>query len=223
MNEVAPSDRPREKLARHGPAALGDNELVAVVIGHGRRGADALSVANTVLAAAGGARGLTRLAREQLAGISGVGPAQACRLLAAVELGRRTLLRPAAERPRILRAGDAAAQLLPAFGSHPVERFGIVLLDARYRLIGTRLLSVGSLTGSLAHPREVFREALLAGAAAVIAFHNHPSGDPAPSRDDVAVSERLRDAGKLVGVPLLDSLVLADDRFASLRDMGYLR
>jgi DNA repair protein RadC len=223
VHELGVADRPREKLARHGAAALGDNELVAAVIGHGRAGIDALAVANSVLAAAGGVRGLTRVPREQLAAIPGVGAAQACRLIAAVELGRRTLVRPTADRPQLLRSSDAAAHLLPTYGSHPVERFGLVLVDARYRLIGTRLLSVGSLTGSLVHPREVFREALLTGAAAVIVFHNHPSGDPKPSRDDVAVSVRLQDAGKLVGVPLLDSLVLADDRFASLRDMGLLK
>lgn len=220
MQELARDDRPREKLARLGAASLGDNELVAVVIGHGRAGRDALGLANDVLASAGGVRGLTRLRREQLASTRGVGAAQASRLLAAVELGRRTLVAPARERPQFKRSADLGAYLLPQHGAHPVERFGLVLMDARYRLIATRVLSVGSLTGASAHPRDVFREALFAGAAAVVVFHNHPSGDPTPSADDVAVTARLAEAGRVVGVPLLDSLVLADDRYCSLRDLG---
>jgi DNA repair protein RadC len=153
----------------------------------------------------------------------GLGPAHASRLIAAIELGRRTLVPPARERPQFRRGADAGAYLLPLYGSHPVERFGVLLVDARYRLIGTRVLSVGSLTSVSAHPRDVFREALLGGAAAVIVFHNHPSGDPEPSRDDVALTARLAGVGKLVGVPLLDSLVLADDRFCSMRDMGLMK
>jgi DNA repair protein RadC len=222
MHELAVSDRPREKLAQHGAGALGDNELVALVIGHGRAGRDALSVANDVLAGAGGLRGLARLRREQLASAPGVGPVQAGRLIAAIELGRRTLVPVARGRPQFKRGADAGAYLLPLYGSHPVERFGVLLVDARYRLLGTRVLSVGSLTSVSAHPRDVFREALLAGAAAVIVFHNHPSGDPEPSRDDVTLSARLMAAGKIVGVPMLDSLILADDRFCSLRDMGLM-
>jgi DNA repair protein RadC len=222
MNELAAGDRPREKLAQHGAGALGDNELLAIVIGHGRRGRDALSMANEVLAAAGGLRGLLRMRREQLVAAPGVGPVQASRMIAALELGRRTLVAPARDRPQFKRGTDVGAYLLPLHGAHPVERFGLVLVDARYRLLGIRLLSVGSLTSVSAHPRDVFREALLAGAAAVIVFHNHPSGDPAPSRDDVALTARLAGAGRIVGVPLLDSVVLAEDRFCSLRDMGLM-
>jgi DNA repair protein RadC len=222
MHELATHDRPREKLDRHGAAALGDNELLAVLIGHGRRGTDALAVANHVLASSSGVRGLTRIRREQLTGIPGVGPAQAGRVLAAVELGRRTLTVPDTLRPRFATPRDAALYLLPHYGAYPVERFGVLLLDTRHRLISTRVLSVGSLDASLGHPREVFREALLAGAAAVVAFHNHPSGDPIPSRDDVSLTERLQQAGSVVGVPLVDHVILADDRYCSLREMGLI-
>jgi DNA repair protein RadC len=218
MNELAPSDRPREKLARSGVGALGDNELLAVLIGHGGAGASALAVASRVLALAGGTHGLTRLHRDQLARVPGIGPAQAGRIQAAIELGRRTLLTVAPERPRFLHPRDIAAYLLPQFGAFPVERFGVMLLDTRYRLLSTRLVSVGSLDASLANPREVFREALLAGAAALVAFHNHPSGDPTPSADDVALTARLRAAGEVVGVELVDHLVLADVEYCSLRE-----
>jgi DNA repair protein RadC len=218
MRELAPADRPREKLARSGVGALGDNELLAVVLGHGGGGASALNVANRILAMAGGPHGITRLHRDQLARIPGIGPAQAGRIQAAVELGRRTLQTATPERQQFLRARDIAAYLLPQFGAFPVERFGVMLLDARHRLLSTRLISVGSLDASVANPRDVFREALLAGASALVAFHNHPSGDATPSADDVALTSRLRAAGEIVGVELLDHLVLADVEYCSLRE-----
>lgn len=220
MATAADDDRPREKLHRHGTAVLGDNELLAVLIGHGRPGVDSLSVANRLLAMAGGVRGLTRLRREQLIAAPGVGPVQAGRVLAAVELGRRTLTAPAHVRPRFASPRDTAIYLMPHHGAHAVERFGVVLLDTRYRLVSTRLLSIGSLDGSMAHPREVFREALLAGAAAIVVFHNHPSGDPTPSPEDVELTRRLKEAGAIVGVPLVDHVILADDKYSSLRELG---
>jgi DNA repair protein RadC len=220
MRDIATHDRPREKLQRGGASALGDNELVAVVIGHGAAGLGALALANEILTLAGGARGLTRLHCDQLSALAGIGPAQASRILAAVELGRRTLVAGDRPRPQFRRPRDIAAYLLPQFGAHPVERFGIMLLDTRYRLLSTRLISVGSLDASVAHPREVFREALLAGAGAVVAFHNHPSGDATPSPDDLALTERLRSAGEVVGVDLIDHVILADVEYCSVREFS---
>jgi DNA repair protein RadC len=222
VKDLVPDDRPREKLARHGAGVLGDNELLALVIGHGPRHVGALSVANAVLAASGGVQGLPRLHGARLERISGVGRAQAARILAAVELGRRTLTTPEHERPRFRTPEDAGTFLLPRFGAYPVERFGALLLDTKYRLVATRLLSVGGLDASLAHPRELFREALLTSAAVVVAFHNHPSGDPTPSDDDVALTKRLKLAGGLVGVALLDHIVLGNSRYCSMRQMGMI-
>lgn len=222
MKTIAPHDRPREKLGRVGPAALGDNELVAIVIGHGHRGGSALDVANAVLDAAGGVHGLPRLLRDDLARIAGLGAAKGSQILAAVELGRRTLLRGPQARRQILSPRDAAAHLLPEFGSSAVERFGVLLLDSRHRVIRARLLSVGSLDASLAHPREVFREAIVGGAAAIVLFHNHPSGDPTPSRDDVALTARLASAGALMGIDVVDHIILAETRYRSLKESGDL-
>jgi DNA repair protein RadC len=117
---------------------------------------------------------------------------------------------------------DLAGLLLPRYGAYPVERFGVVLLDTRHRLLAMRLISVGSLDASLANPREVFREAMLGGAAAVVVFHNHPSGDPTPSRDDVALTARLRAAGAVVGIDLIDHLVLGDVHYCSMKEAGLL-
>ncbi|MFI5176959.1 MAG: DNA repair protein RadC [Vicinamibacterales bacterium] len=216
MNDLAPQDRPREKMERAGTGALGDNELLAVLIGHGLAGASALTLANRMLGAAGGVHGLTRMSLDDLTGLPGVGRALACRALAAVELGRRTLIRRPRARPRIVTPLDAAALLIPQFGAYPVERFGVVLLDTRLRLICTRVVSIGSLDTSLGNPREVFREAVRVGAAALVAFHNHPSGDPTPSDDDLDLTRRLMAAGEVVGVQVMDHIILADTLFYSI-------
>jgi len=216
MNDLAPEDRPREKMERAGAGALGDNELVALLIGHGPAGTSALTLANRVLRAAGGTHGLTRITLDELAAVPGMGRVLAGRVLAAIELGRRTLVRQRPARDRIASANEAALVLLPQHGAHAEERFGVMLLDSRFRLIRTQLVSVGSLDGSSAHPREVFRAAVRAGAAAIIAFHNHPSGDPTPSDDDYALTARLLAAGEVVGVQLLDHLILADGRYCSM-------
>lgn len=218
MIDLPPRDRPREKLARSGVGALGDNELVAVLIGHGGAGASALTLANRILALAGGAHGLTRLHRDQLMRMPGIGPVQASRVQAAVELGRRTLLSAAPTRPQFLGPAEIAAYLLPQFGAYPVERFGVLLLDTRHRLISARLVSVGSLDASVANPRDIYREALVAGAAAVVVFHNHPSGDARPSVEDMLLTVRLRSAGDVVGIELVDHLILADVEYCSMRE-----
>jgi DNA repair protein RadC len=223
MQRIAVQDRPREKLERAGPSALGDNELVAVLIGHGTVGSgDALGIANQLLTAAGGVHGLTRLGRDELARVPGIGAALASRLQAAVELGRRTLVTRPPARPRFMSPQELALFLLPQYGAAPVERFGVVLLDTRHRLIRTRLLSLGTLDASLASPREVFREALLTGAAAIVAFHNHPSGDPTPSQEDIALTRRLARAGSVIGIDLVDHMILADMKYCSMKESGTL-
>ena len=222
MEDLGLRDRPREKLARGGVIALGDNELLSIVIGHGLAGANALAIANRVLAASGGTHGLTRLSADHLMKVPGVGPVLASRVQAAVELGRRTLLLSPRARPRIASPREAAVYLLPQFGAYPVERFGVLLLDTRHRLIRAQVISVGSADTSLAHPREVFREATIAGAAAVVLFHNHPSGDPTPSADDIDLTRRLVAAGDLLGIDVVDHVILADTHYCSMKESGCL-
>lgn len=220
VKRLTPDDRPREKLGRMGPSGLGDNELLAIVIGAGTSEASALGLANTMLSSAGGLRGLLRVAREDLLGIHGVGEARAAQVLAAIELGRRVLTQRPAERVRFTCPRDAAEYLLPEYGSRPVEQFGIVLLDTRHRVIRALVLSVGSLDSTTVQPREVFRQAMLASASAVVLFHNHPSGDPEPSHDDVALTVRMATAGELMGVSVIDHVVLGDGRYCSLKESG---
>ncbi|HTM27474.1 MAG TPA: DNA repair protein RadC [Vicinamibacterales bacterium] len=223
MKTVAPHDRPREKLDRVGVGGLGDNELLAIVLGHGISRTSALELANGVLASVGGLHGLARATADDLRRVPGIGTARASQLIAAVEAGRRTLMRGRRERPQIITARDVAELLVPQFGSKPVEQFGVLLLDTKHRVLRTRLLSIGTLDASIVHPREVFREAASGGAAAIIVFHNHPSGDPTPSGDDVALTKRLIRAGDVMGIDVLDHVILAENRFHSLREAGDLK
>ncbi len=222
MKDLAPHDRPREKLTRCGVSNLGDNELLALVLGSGSRDAGALSLANLVLERAGGLHGLTRSSLGDLRQVSGVGAVRAAQILAAVELGRRTLVRTGADRARMHTPGEIAAHLLPLYGAAAIEQFGVALLDTRQRLMRIRILFVGSLDQSVVHPREVFKEAAFASAAHVVLFHNHPSGDPSPSPDDVALTARMLKAGDIMGIEVLDHVILADQRYYSFWEAGYV-
>lgn len=223
MTSPAVRDRPREKLGRLGAASLGDNELLALVLGSGTRRAGALALANLVLEAAGGLHGLAALGSGDLQRIPGVGEAKAAQVLAAVELGRRTLLRQPADRPQFLTPGEVALYLLPEFGARPVEQFGVVLLDTKHRVLRTVVVSSGGLDSTPVQARDVFRHAAAGSAAAVVVFHNHPSGDPRPSEDDLRLTGRLVAAGELLGIPVLDHVVLGDGRYWSCKEMGELR
>jgi DNA repair protein RadC len=222
MRDLVPGDRPREKLRHHGVAALGDNELVALVLGTGSRRADALSIANALLGTHGGLHGLTRCTVDDFARIPGIGRARAAQIVAALELGRRTLARAPGARLQIRDARVAATYLMPRFGSRAVEQFGIVLLDTKHRVLRTAVLAVGSLNSSGVQPREVFREAAIGGASAIVLFHNHPSGDPTPSPDDVDLTRRLVAAGVLLGIDVIDHVILGDMRYFSFRETAQL-
>jgi DNA repair protein RadC len=222
MKGVAPHDRPREKLERLGPTGLGDNELMAVVLGGGVRGHSALDLANRLIEHAGGLHGFTRLSVSALCHIAGIGRARAAQVIAAIELGRRTLVRDMIERPRLLTPRQVGAYLLPEYGSNAVEQFGILMLDSKNRVLRIKLLSVGSLNSTVVHPREVFREAAAAAAAAIILFHNHPSGDPSPSRDDFELTDRMLKAGEIMGIDVIDHLILADQTYYSMTESGHI-
>jgi DNA repair protein RadC len=222
MKDLAPHDRPREKLERLGTAGLGDNELLAVVLGSGSRRTDALALANRLIAQVGGLHGLTRASVHDLGQVSGIGPARAAQVLAAVELGRRTLLRTSAARPQLLFPRQVALYLLPQYGAGPVERFGLLMLDTKQRVIRIKIVAVGSLDTTVVHPREVFREAAIASAKSIVLFHNHPSGDPTPSSDDLVLTARMVNAGDVMGIDVIDHVILADQRYCSLLESGRL-
>jgi DNA repair protein RadC len=220
MATVPVVDRPREKLVRAGAEALGDNELIALVLGSGTRARGALMLARDVIEAADGVQGLVRIGIDELCRVPGVGQSRAARLKAAAELGRRTLFGDREERPQMLSTGDLVAYLAPRYAGFGVERFGVMLLDQKQRVIRSVILSTGTIESSISHPRDVFRVAILAQASSVVVFHNHPSGDPLPSVTDRFVTRRLRDAGELVGITLMDHIILGGTTFFSFRAEG---
>jgi DNA repair protein RadC len=222
MSKLSPDDRPREKLARHGAKSLGDNELVAAILGTGCRNIDALALANELLSVRGGVHGLVRSSCDDLARVAGIGRAKSAQVLAAVELGRRTLSHAPSARVQLRTPRDAAAYLLPQFGSRPVEQFGLVLLDTKHRVLRAAVLAIGGLNVTGVQPREVFREAALASAAFIVIFHNHPSGDPNPSPDDLELTRRLVAAGIVMGIEVVDHIILGDVRYWSFKEMGHL-
>jgi DNA repair protein RadC len=220
MRHLPAEDRPRERLARHGASALANRELVAILLGTGARGASALEVAEGLLDA--GLRGLAGRSLPDLTRERGLGRAKAARVLAALELGARIASEGRQAGATFRTAADAGRFLLPRHGARPVETFGLLALDVRHRLKREVLVSTGCLTSSLVHPREVFQEAVVARAAALVLFHNHPSGDPEPSAEDLALTRRLAAAGTMMGIEVLDHLILGAGRFVSLKDRGVL-
>ena len=220
VRDLAPEERPRERLARHGASALANRELLALLIGSGSRRASALDLADGL--AARGLRGLAGSSLDELIGIAGLGRAKATRLLAALELGARVASEGRAPVTDFRSPEDSARYLLPRYAMRPVETFGALLLDVRHGLLREVVVSVGCLTSSLVHPRELFKEAVSSRAAALILFHNHPSGDPEPSAEDLALTRRLVSAGTLMGIEVLDHLVLGAGRFVSLKQCGVL-
>ena len=218
--DLPEEERPRERLARLGAGALAARELVTVLLGTGARGTSALDLADELLAS--GLRTLAARSLRDLERTRGLGRAKASRLLAALELGARVASDGGAETLPLASPEAAARYLLPRYAARPVETFGLLALDVRHRLRHEAVVSVGCLTASLVHPREVFQEAVVSRAAALVLFHNHPSGDPEPSSEDLALTRRLAAAGTLMGIEVLDHLVLGAGRFVSLKERGIL-
>ena len=218
--DLPPEERPRERLARHGAPALSNRELLALLVGTGSRRASALDVAEGLLDC--GLRGLAGRSLSDLERETGLGRAKSARVLAALELGAR-LASEGRQASAEFRTPEAAARyLLPRYGARPVETFGLLALDVRHRLKREAVVSVGCLTSSLVHPREVFQEAVTARAAALVLFHNHPSGDPEPSGEDLSLTRRLASAGALMGIEVIDHLILGAGRYVSLKERGVL-
>lgn len=216
------SDGPRERLARDGLRSLSEQDLVALVLRTGLRDRGVDQLAQRLLARSGGLVGLTDCSAASLGAEPGVGPAKAASLIAAFELGRRIAASPLAPRQRIRSPTDVQRHFQPRFQGRQRESFHVLLLDARHRLISIDEVSVGTLTASLVHPREVFREAIRSAAAALLLVHHHPSGDPAPSAEDRTVTHRLVAAGELLGISVVDHVIVADGGYFSFQEAGVL-
>lgn len=217
-----PDARPRERLSSHGVSALSDGELLAILLGSGCRGSNVVELGQALLARLGALRGIADATEGELCALPGVGPARAAVIRAAIELGRRACgVRP--ERgQRLASAVDVWTHYRARLALAAVEEFWMVALDVRHRVQFETCVARGSLTGVEVHPRDVFRPLIRAATAAVLFCHNHPSGDPSPSRQDIELTTRLRQVGELCGINVLDHVVVGAEGFVSLAERGWL-
>jgi len=221
ITDLPTQDRPRERLLEVGAGGLHNAELLAILLRIGVAGENAVRVAERLLAQLGGLPGLHRASYADLCNVHGIGPAKAAQLMAALELGRRIAITAPEERPAINSPADAANLLMYQLAAVDQEYLYVILLDTRNRIIGQPLeVYHGSLNTSLIRIGEVFREAIKANAAALIVAHNHPSGDPSPSPEDVAVTRSMVEAGRMLDIEVLDHLVIGRHRFISLKERG---
>jgi DNA repair protein RadC len=222
MRDLPEEERPRERLAKHGPAGLSNAELIAILLRVGARGQSAVALAERLLSEFRGLEGVAGASVERLSQVKGMGLAKAAQLQSAFELGKRLATEPQEKRPVVRGPHDAAKLIMEDLRYKKKEHFVVLHLDVRNRVLKTSTVSIGSLTANIAHPREVFREAVDSGAAHVIVAHNHPSGDPTPSKEDKALTKRLKETGEILGITLLDHLIIGAGEFVSLKEKGLL-
>lgn len=214
--------RPRERLLKEGAEVLSDIEILAILLRTGSREATALDLASLIMLRFKSLRQLLGATIEELGEIKGVGPAKACQIKAALELARRTAKYSDQPRPVIKSPDDAAALVMEEMRHFDREHFRAILLNTKNQVIGTDKVSVGTLNSSVVHPRELFRNAIKRGAASVILLHNHPSGDPTPSREDKDITQRVIEVGNIIGIEVLDHIIIGDNKFISLKAHGLI-
>ncbi|AGA70470.1 DNA replication and repair protein RadC [Desulfitobacterium dichloroeliminans LMG P-21439] len=213
---------PRERLFQCGPEALSNREILAILLRTGLKGENVLDFAERLLTQAGGLSGLARLTVHELTQLHGMGNAKAAELKAALELGRRSVSSDPLVRPVINSPQDIAHLVMEEMRYLDREHFRVVSLSTKNHVLGISSISVGSLNSSLVHPRECFKEAIRRNSNAIILLHNHPSGDPSPSREDLDVTQRLSDGGQILGIEVLDHVIIGDNRYISLKERGIL-
>ena len=216
IKEIPLNDRPREKMAANGAAVLTDAELIAILLRTGTAEKSAIDIASEMTADGGLYKrlaGITRL--NELTNIKGLGQAKAATVLAALEIGRRIASAKPLEKIHLSCPQDVADFLMPRLRYAAKEQFVVILLNGKNKVIGTEVVSEGSLSSSIVHPREVFAPAMLHHAAAIMVAHNHPSGDPKPSLEDEEVTRMLSRSGKVLGIPMIDHVIIGDGNYYS--------
>jgi len=221
IHDLPLSERPRERLQRFGVEALSAPEILALLLGRGIAGESVTVTAQRLLSQFGSLKGIAAASLEELSQVRGIGPAKAAQLKAAFELANRLEGYPEPAKKLSVKTPDEVVSLVRSrLRGKKREHFLALLLDTRGQLIKTSEISVGSLDTSIVHPREVFKEAMSASAASVIFVHNHPSGDPEPSEDDIKLTKRLAQAGEIVGIDVLDHVIVCDKNYLSLKSKG---
>jgi DNA repair protein RadC len=220
ISDIDENERPRERLVHLGADSLSQAELLAILLRTGLPGENAVMVGHRLLTKFGGLHGLQRLSFEELCSEKGVGTAKACQIKAAIELGARLSRETPGEKPAIHSPADAANLVLYPMSALDQEELWLLLLDTRNRVMSTVQLYKGSTTSSQVRVGEIFKHAIRAGATSIIVVHNHPSGDPSPSPDDIAITRAITAAGKLLDIEVLDHLVIGTGRFTSMKEKG---
>jgi len=219
LSKISEEQRPRERLLRKGASALTVEELLAILLRTGPKGSDVLAMADSLLKEAGSLENLSRRSPAELLKFAGIGPAKACTLAAALELGVRLAEEGLKVGRHLNRPEDSGEYLVRIFRNQRQEAFGCIFLDRRNRILQYRVLSRGTRDASPVDQADLFRRALLIDASRLILFHNHPSGNPEASADDRAITRQIINGGTLLGLDVLDHLILAGPRWISLRDM----
>lgn len=217
-------ERPRERLIQHGPSSLSDAEVLAIILRTGdfTTNKSAVDLARTLLSHFGGFRALGRASIPELCEIPGIGPAKAVGVAATIEMGRRCAAEGAGPQTAFRSSSDVAQHYVPLLRDLKKEVFQCVLLDGKNRILKDVTISEGSLTASIVHPREVFNPAVRESAASVLFVHNHPSGDPTPSEEDKVITRQLVEAGKILGIHVLDHVIIGDGCSVSFADLGLM-
>ena len=221
VRDLPLNERPRERLLKLGSEALSAQEILAIILGRGIKGESVMATSQKLLSRFGNLKGIVNASMEELMQVSGIGPAKAAQIKAALELSKR-LEADVGEKPKptLKSPEDVAAVMQSKLKGKKKEHFWVICLDTRNRLINYRPVSIGSLDTSIVHPREVFKEAISSSAASVIFVHNHPSGDPEPSKEDVEITNRLAKAGEIIGIDVLDHIIVCDKSYLSLKAKG---
>lgn len=220
--DLPKNERPRERLFRYGAEALSNSELMAVILRTGSRKENILNLSSRILTAGGGLNGLFGLNIEELQKFHGIGAAKAVQIAALAELARRFNAYKSGERYVISKPEDAAKLLMKEMQGLNKEVLKAVLLNTKNAVVKIADISVGSLNSSIVHPREVFNEAIIAHSASIIICHNHPSGDPSPSKEDISITKRLAEGGKLLGIEIIDHIIIGQGVYVSLKEKGIL-
>jgi DNA repair protein RadC len=220
MKDFAASERPRERLINQGPQALSNAELIAILMRVGIKGENVVDLSLRLLTRYKNLSGLLRASVSELSGVKGVGNAKATQIKAALELARRLMVESPDERPIVKSPADAANLLMVEMGALEQENMRVLLLDTRNRVLASPTIYIGNLNTAVVRIAELFREAIRSNCAAIIVAHNHPSGDPSPSPEDVRVTEQIVSAGKLLDIDVLDHLIIGQQRFVSLKERG---
>ncbi|MDF2945536.1 MAG: repair protein RadC [Bacillales bacterium] len=222
IKELPMNERPREKVLSYGFSSLSNAELIAILLRTGTRKESSIQIANKLLIQLNGLKNILNSTLEEITSIKGIGPTKAVQLLTAIELGKRINQSTKDEKYTIRSPQDCAEYLKYEMSTLCQEHFVCLYLNTKNQIIYKQTVFIGSLNASIVHPREVFNTAIKKSAASVICAHNHPSGDPTPSKEDIDVTKRLVECGKIIGIELLDHIIIGDDKYISLKEKGYL-